>query len=413
MTTDQFYSAPWTLARLHAGPLGPHIDGFADLLSRQGYAQASIQPQLRLVGDLSHWLQDQGLGVEDLTHEKVLEALEDFPRSQDFITRYRAVFGRLLEYLQKLGRVPVPKPEVDDSAIGRHLQEFEQYLKKERGLSQSIIDDYLPSIRRFLTERFGTGFLLLSELRPVDVTQFVLRHARDASHSVARLMVSALRGYLRFLYLRGDIVTELAAAVPAVARWRSSTFPKALEPGQVELLLASCDQDHAVEQRDYSILLLLARLGLRSGEVVAMRLADINWQSGELTIRGKGSRRHRLPIPQDVGEALASYLRDGRPQCLSRRVFIRAKAPHQGFASSVAICGIVRRALARAGLHPGRKGAHLLRHSLATEMLRKGASMSEIAQVLRHQRSSTTEIYAKVDLVALHELSQPWPGSKP
>ncbi len=142
-----------------------------------------------------------------------------------------------------------------------------------------------------------------------------------------------------------------------------------------------------------------------------MRLEDLNWKARELTVRGKGLRFHRLPIPQDVGESLATYLRDGRPQCSSRRVFIRAKAPHQGFASSVAICGIVRRALARVGLHPGRKGAHLLRHSLATEMLRKGASMSEIAQVLRHQRSSTTEIYAKVDLVALHGLSQPWYAS--
>jgi len=199
------------------------------------------------------------------------------------------------------------------------------------------------------------------------------------------------------------------AHVPTVADWRLSTLPKSLAPEQVARLLKSCDQRTVTGQRDYTILLLLARLGLRAGEVVAMTLEDLDWEAGELTVRDKGGRQDRLPLPHDVGAALATYLRQGRPRCLTRRVFVRMAAPRRGFASSVAICGIMQRALARARLHPPRKGAHLLRHSLATQMLQRGASLPEIGEVLRHELAQTTEIYAKVDFTALRALAQPWP----
>jgi site-specific recombinase XerD len=223
-------------------------------------------------------------------------------------------------------------------------------------------------------------------------------------------MVTALRSFLRFLYQRGDITSDLASALPSVANWRLSHLPKSLLPEQVERLLASCDRQTAIGRRDFAILLLLARLGLRAGEVVALTLEDLDWEAGAFTVHGKGNRREQLPLPEDAGDALVDYLRHGRPPCTSRRVFIRGRAPHQGFSSSVAVCDVVRRALVRAGLNPPFKGAHLLRHSLATSMLRGGASLGEIGDILRHCRPETTQIYAKVDLDALRALTPPWPG---
>jgi len=238
------------------------------------------------------------------------------------------------------------------------------------------------------------------------VTHFVVRQGKtQVQHAV-----SALRVFLRFVFLRGDLPVDLSVAVPKVARWRLSTLPKALEQEHVEPLLRSCDLSSPMGKRDYAILLLLARLGLRAGEIATLRLEDLNWPAGELTVRGKGSRYDRLPILQDVGQALADYLYKGRPKSSCRQVFLRVRAPRQGFASGVAVASIVDRALSRAGLDTPRRGAHQLRHALATQMLRKGASMAQIGQVLRHNHPSATEIYAKVDLAALGELALPWPG---
>jgi site-specific recombinase XerD len=224
-----------------------------------------------------------------------------------------------------------------------------------------------------------------------------------------QLIVTALRSFLRFLRQRGDIELDLATGVPTVADWGLAKVPKFLASEHVERLLQSCDQHTTIGQRDYTILLLLARLGLRAGEVVHLGLDDLNWEAGLLSVRGKGGYRTRLPLPTEVGSALARYLRYGRPACATRQVFVRMKAPRIGFASSVAIDSIVRRALKRADLAPAFKGAHLLRHSLATNLLRNGASMAEIGQLLRHRLPQTTEIYAKVDQNALATLTQPWP----
>jgi integrase/recombinase XerD len=241
---------------------------------------------------------------------------------------------------------------------------------------------------------------------------FILRNTETASAKRAQLIVIALRSFFRFLYQRGETDNDLSPSALTVANWRLSGLPKFIEPEQVECLLQSCNQDTLIGQRDYVILLLLARLGLRAGDVVHMTLDDLDWEVGELMVRGKSQRQERLPLPQDVGKALARYLSHGRPRCSSRRVFIRIRAPHKGFSSSVAICNIVRRALVRAKLNPAFKGSHLLRHSLATQMLRGGASLAEIGEILRHQRLNTTQIYAKVDLAALRALAQSWPGGE-
>jgi len=405
------FSKPAAWQRLHVGPLSPFIDSFAQHLSEQGYADATSCDKLRIVAKLSQWLERQHCCLNALNEQQVATFINELHEHQRRAFRGDATTLReLLEQLRNTGVIPAPIPASKHSALNQLEEDYSRYLTHERGLTAASVDNYLPIAHRFLTSRFGDGRLALEQLTARDVTRFVLEYIRTLSPKRAQLGVSALRSFFRFLCQRGEVGTNLAGAVPAVANWRLSQLPKFLEPGQVEQLLQSCNQTCLVGQRDYTILLLLARLGLRAGEVVHLSLDDIDWNAGLLNIRGKGSRVDRLPLPVDVGEALAAYLRDGRPCCATRRVFVRMRAPREGFASSVAIDSIVRRALQRAGLEPSCKGAHLLRHTLATEMLRNGASLPEISQLLRHRLRQTTEIYAKVDQSTLGALAQPWPG---
>jgi len=407
--SGQFSPASLIRGCLDVGPLSSLIEGFSTLLASQGYARSTAKEKLRLVVDLSRWLHRRKLGVADLDEQRVKQFLTHRRRRR--VRRGSAATCRmLLGYLRRLGSIPSSREAFDDTPLNRIGRDFEQFLASERGLTPATLANYLPTVRRFLTERFGDGALRLDELSLQDINRFILRHVQRMSRGRAQLMVTALRSFLRFLHQRGDIAADLARAVPTVVNWRLAGLPKSLAPEQVESLLASCDQSTTLGQRDYAILLLLARLGLRAGEVVALTVDDFDWEAGVLLVRGKGNRQERLPLPQDVGEALVEYLRHGRPQCATRRVFVRMKAPRCGFASSSAICDVVRRALTRTGLDPAFKGAHLLRHSLATRMLRSGASLEEIGELLRHCRPETTQIYAKVDLIALRALAQPWPG---
>jgi site-specific recombinase XerD len=316
----------------------------------------------------------------------------------------------LLQHLRQIGVIPAPTPAIDATELSRVAQRFGGYLAQERGLSSATVINYLPEVRRFLSWRFAAGAIHLGELRVPDVTRFVSRHAHAFSPGRVKLILTALRSFFRFLRLRGDTALDLASSVLSVADWRLARVPQWIPAAQVKEILHHCDRQTRVGQRDYTIVLLLARLGLRAGEVVGLTLDDIDWEAGTLLVRGKGGRQDRLPLPRDVGQAVATYLRQGRPPCGSRRVFICARAPRHGFTSSVAVCTIVRRALARAGLHPPSTGAHLFRHTLATEMLRRGASLAEIGEILRHRHPDTTAIYAKVDLRALRAVAPPWPG---
>jgi site-specific recombinase XerD len=261
-----------------------------------------------------------------------------------------------------------------------------------------------------LAARFGNGPIPLQTLSPGDIIGFLRRHAPTIGLASAQLLVCALRTFCRWLRLRGDVAVDLAACVPTVPKRRFATLPRALPTTDVRRVLRGCDRASVTGRRDYAVLLLLARLGLRAGEVVALTLDDIDWRAGQITIRSKGGRQDPLPLPQDVGAALAAYLRRGRPICKTRRVFVSIYAPRREFAGSSTVARLVRRALDRTGLTPPCRGAHIFRHSLATELLRRGASLSEVCEVLRHRRMSTTQIYAKVDLAALHMLTQPWPG---
>lgn len=407
---DGFYSPDVKLGHFRCGPLGAHIDGFAGLLLCQGYATHTARWKIRLVADLSTWLGQRHLGIKDLKEEQVDEFLKT--RKKQLLLRRgdRRTLTQLLHHLRQAGTIPSPRVPVSDTPMDRITRDYAYFLAHQRGLSQVTIDNYVPIAQRFLETRFGAGKICLDELCVADVTDFIVHDSSTACPRRAQLTGSALRSFLGFLTQEGKITANLAASVPAVANWRLSELPQFLEPAQVENLLRSCDQNSQSGRRDYAVLLLLARLGLRAGEVVNLNLDDINWAAGEVLIRGKSAREDRLPLLPAVGRALAAYLKRGRPACSCRRVFIRMKAPRQGFSSSVAVCDILRRALTRAHLQPQQKGAHLLRRSLATKMLRRGATLAQIGEVLRHQLAQTTEIYAKVDLVALRDLAQPWPG---
>lgn len=395
--------------QLCAGPLASYIEGFAAQLSRKGYAQDTVLLKCGLLSNLSGWLERRHLSLTALDEGRLRRFLAARRRQGNARRGDPATGQQILQYLRDLDEIAGAPQRIDQSPAAGLTRDFEAFLHSQRGLSTSTVVSYLPAVRRFLDGLFGRKALHLEQLRPRDLHGFVLREIQRVSRSHGKGVITALRSFLRFLLQRGAIQTDLAGTLPGVATWRLSHLPKSLPPEQVEQLLACCDRTSPSGKRDHAILLLLARLGLRGGEVVAMTLEDLDWERGEMVVRGKGQRLERLPLPADVGAALARYLCDVRPACATRRVFIRMLAPQQGLAGPTAVCCIVRRALQRAGLDPEFKGAHLLRHSLATDLLRRGASLSEIGQLLRHRQPTTTQIYAKVDIAALRGIAQPWP----
>jgi len=282
-------------------------------------------------------------------------------------------------------------------------------LRQDRALAKATIINYIPFIADFLKDRFGARPVRLSLLRAADVVRFVQSRARRLHVKRAKLMTTALRSFFQYARMRGEVTLDLAAVVPIVASWSMASIPRAIAPEQTRKLLASIDRKTAIGRRDYAIVLVLARLGLRSGEVARLELTDIDWSAGQLSVRGKG-RRSEMPLPVDVGRAIAAYLRHGRPQCSSRRVFMRSKAPVRSFLGASGVGSIVRHRLQRAGITAPTYGTHQFRHGLASDMLRQGASLAEIGAVLGHQHPDTTRIYTKIDLKALHTLAQPWPG---
>jgi len=407
---NPFFKNPETLLRIHEGPLGTYVDDYAAELHAEGYAQQSAELQIRLVADFSRWLARRGISAPQVTAAH----FQPYLRSR---ARYRrpqrgdpATLKRLLDLLLRQG--VIAEPFLAPATPAERLRdEFCLYLRQERALASATLIAYTPFVSEFLTEHFGAGPVDLSSLSAADVTRFVQCRAARIHSKRVQLMTAALRSFLRFAHYRGDLHTDLAACVPSVANWSQSNIPKALPPREVRHVLASsCKRRMAVGRRDYAILLLLARLGLRAGEVTTLALEDLDWQAGLITVRGKGGHDSQLPLPPDVGKAIADYLRNGRPPTASRCVFLRARAPVQSFKGSQAIDSVVRHALARAGIDSPRKGAHQFRHGLACQMLRQGASLAEIGEVLRHRSPQTTAIYTKVDLPALRSLALAWPG---
>jgi site-specific recombinase XerD len=394
--------------RLPDNPFDFHIRTFATSLVEDGYTDRIVQRKLGLLACLGRWLESNKLSVTDLD-EPLLETFLKRKLREDKGHLIIRTLQQFLDHLRRQTVVPARNLPPDRSPLGQILSQYETHLRTERGLVASTIQEYQSFVRDFLLEHFHGQPFLLKAVKASDISDFVLRHAPSIAAGRAQTMTSAFRSFFRFLFQKGKLQADLAASVPTVANWRLSTVPKFLTPREVERVLKACNRRTAVGRRDYAILLLLARLGLRCGEVVALQLEDINWRAGEILVRGKGRLHDRMPLLADVGEALASYLRRDRPPCQTRRVFVCTNAPRRGFAQSATLSTIVRQAIARADLHPPLKGAHLLRHSLATSMLRSGAAMREIAEILRHRALSTTAIYAKVDFQDLRSLAQPWP----
>jgi site-specific recombinase XerD len=387
------------------GPLAVHVDGLWCDLTAQGYAPLSIANLGRVMAHLSGWLEREQLAPIELKEKQVDRFLRHRRRTGYTGWRSKRGLEPILAHLRKVGVVPPAEtPFIVPTMVDAIVDRYVEYVRRERALSAPTVAFYERIALEFLGERGDAG-----ALSAVDVSSFVLKEARTCSVGFVKLKVTALRSLLRYLCMHGDISVDLAASVPPVAGWRLATLPKGLQPDQVKQLLAGCDRRTHVGRRQFAVLLLMVRLGLRAGEVAGLELDDIDWMRGEVIIRGKGRRLDRLPLPADVGAALAAYTRRSRPRTMSRRLFVRVRAPLGGL-SSGAVKAIITAACARAGL--ASVGAHRLRHTAATEMLRGGASLSDIAQVLRHQQVDTTAIYAKVDRLALRTLAQPWPGGE-
>lgn len=405
-----YFPNPIIFERLQAGPLGEHIDAFVKHLSNEGYAVWTIKYSMRMLADFTTWMQEQQVALTALAEQSVNTFFQQRyltlrPHRDDL-----AILMKLLTFLRMTGIIAEPIRVVNHPAIDNILQEFQQHLIDQRNLTPITIQTYLGTVEHFLMHCYAAKPLRLETLSVQEITGFMLQQARHYSAGHTQLIASGLRNFFRFLLQQGVTKTNFSQCVLTPARRQLSTLPKFMKADDVELLLQSVDQETPAGRRNFAILQLLARLGLRSGEVASLTLDDINWDEGTITVGGKGGHKDQLPLPHEVGQAIANYLRDGRPSCSTRHVFLRLRAPLRGFLHGAAVGTIVCRALNKAGLHPAFKGAHLLRHSLATRLLREGASLIEIGELLRHRHLNTTQIYAKVDEKALSRLAPPWPG---
>jgi site-specific recombinase XerD len=387
------------------GPLEGFVAGLAEDLVAAGYTPDSASQHITFVAHLDRWMAAHSLAVGDLTVKVIEEYLAE--RRAAGYTNYRSVKAMrpLLAHLDRFGVLPSVPAET--GPVAECLERYRVYLLSERGLTTGTARCYRDAIKPFLVSRLNSDRLDLAGLTAADVTRYVLAACPGRPQGTAKLIVTVLRSLLTFLHIEGLIDAPLAEAVPSVAGWRLSGLPQPLEPGDVTRMLATCDRRRPRGRRDYAVLVLLSRLGMRAGEVAALGLDDIDWRAGEIIVRGKGNRDERLPLPADVGAAIVAYLRRGRPETATdRTVFVRVKAPHRPLTTS-GLSMIVEEAAQRAGL--GLVHAHRLRHTAATAMLRSGTSLTEVGLVLRQRRALTTAMYAKVDRTALQVLARPWP----
>ena len=398
---------PKLLERLRVGPLAPYLDPYIARIERDGFVPSSVPCQAYAIARFSRWLQQGGVPLEAVDESTVRRFLN---RDSGVVhSPEPATIRRLVLMLREIGVLSAATPQPLTS-IQECVKEYRHYLVQQRGLSLASLPNYLSYVEQFLSERFAKAEPRLTELSASAVTGFVKSQAAKLSPGRAKLLVTALRAFFRYLLHQGKISVDLAPSVLPVACWSFSAVPKSLPPGTVPQVLAHQDQNSPVGRRNYTILLLLARLGLRAGAIVQLNLEDLDWENGIIRIRGKGSRWTQLPLPPEVGLALAAYLQSDRPRCSSRRVFLSHRAPIRGFTHTITVSSIVRRALIRAGVHSERTGAHLFRHTLAVDLLRNGASLDEIGEVLGHGSPNTTALYAKVDVAALRTIALPWPG---
>ena len=408
MATKEYLATSRLFRRLKSGPHAQLIELYAARLVEADLGRRSTWLSLNLVSDLLSWIARSRSMLADLDERMVARYLRHRAKRHSIHRGDRAALKRWLSVLRDAGTIALlaTSPTTPQDQI---CADFSDYLQKERGLAPRTILRRVPTIRQFLGEACpGKGDLV--KLSHSDVVGYVERHAGDRSPRSGQVMCSSLRVFLRYLHHKGLNRIPLAGCVPSIRQWKLAHLPTYLSAEQVQIVLDRCDRATAIGRRDYAILTMLAKLGLRANEVGTLTLDDIDWRSGEIRVHAKGRQQVVMPMPPEVGAAVAAYLRDGRPKSPCRRLFVRTLAPRVGFASSCGITMIAKTALERAGIQGfARQGAHLSRHSLATELLRSGATLSEIGQLLRHKSHDTTRIYAKVDIDALRTLSLPWP----
>ncbi len=406
MSINSYYTRPWIFKRYCIGPIAPHLVPFSKFLEEQGYSYATGQRYVREVGHLSRWLDRQGGNITELSDEIIGTYLCYRYQGNQVHVKNRP-YRLLFDYLQQAGIACMPKTVV--SPLDICIAGYQEHMVKNQGLAKETIRKRIQIARNFLLFQFGEQSLDFSDLLPHHIEQFFLNRSTHCNTTTLKTETSALLCFLRFLQFSGHISSYLVDSVPTVASWRHMTIPEFLTSDEIKILIQNCECETPKGQRDIAILLLLIRLGLRAIEICRLTLDDIDWNAGIINILGKSGKQDSLPLLHDVGKAISNYLCSGRPQCSTRYVFVRTMAPYRPLACSSSVANVVRNALIRANINPVGKGSHLLRRSLATMMLHKGASLAEIGQILRHQNHDTTAIYAKVDHGRLRPLTREWP----
>jgi site-specific recombinase XerD len=413
---EKYFSAPKTLRRLRAGPSGPYIDGFAASLRADGYSPATVVRYLRAAAHLGHFLERQGRTLADIDQSTATAFFRHFaachcPLSNGGKRNHHTYFGaqRYRDYLVQIAVCqPDPAREICDPEPAL-VAGFRRWLQKHRGIAEPTIRQYSRGAVEVMIALGGDPARWQAE----DVRTYFIERAGQGGSAAAEKLVTSLRAFLQYLSEHGECRADLDKAVPAFASWRLAELPRYLTTAQVDRLIAACDGASPSRRRDRVILLLLARLGLRAGDVARMRIVDLEWQTGTLRVSGKGRYQVRLPLPQEVGDALVDYL-ECRPHPRGcDHVFVRNIAPFRPFVRGDGISNVVRRAMKRAGVITPAKGAHILRHTAATQMLRHGVPLDQIALVLRHRGIDTTAYYAKADVDLLMQIAQPWPEALP
>jgi integrase/recombinase XerD len=414
---EKFFTQQQTLCRMRTGIFGPHLPAIAGALHQAQYSTASIRLHLRAADHFGGWLQEKSIALEDVDEAVVARYLEGLNRQYSRSTprgrRPNSALGlaHLIEILRQ-AEVLKPAPAAEpQSSVEAWLADFENHLDHVAGCASGSRSNYLHYARRLLQDLFGDTEVEWSRLTGDIVTEFVRRQAAKLRPSACGQPVTAIRSLIRFLASKGAVPAGLQGAVPPVRTWRHSSIPRTISAHEVERVLAACDAESKYGLRERAIVLLLARLGIRAGEVIRLRIDDVDWVRGCVLVRaGKTHRERSLPLTQEVGDALAVYLRQARPVSMHRELFLRWRPPFHPLCRSVSICALVQKVLKRAGISVHRPGAHTFRHTLATGMAINGIGFKAIADVLGHGSIASTEIYAKLDLRSLSEVAMPWPG---
>lgn len=399
---------------LNSGPVGKHVDNFIDLLVKQGFSIDYLPRRLGVIADLNRWLINNKIKIKKLSDTKIIDFMSDHSNRFKSVDRgvHKTSLNLFLNLLQQKNIIKQPKTLIKFSAIEKILFEFNEYLDKQKGLSSSTQSYYKRYIETFLLESFENKKINLKNLVVKDVLNFILKTSENKPAKQSQLCATALRSFFQYGRLTEKININLSIAIPAIANRQGENIPESLNQKEVNRLLKACDQNDPVGMRDYAILLLLSRLGLRASEIIKLTLDDINWENSTIVIQRKGNKQEQLPIDHDTGKAIVRYLKKGRPTCKNyRSLFLTSLPPLRGIGHSSTLSTIVCSALKRAGLNPKHKGAHLLRHTAATQILRNGATLHDVGYILGHQSLQTTAIYAKVDFDRLRILAKPWPCS--